>query len=117
MLPPLEERSVPPARRRHHGPLVLLERFVADNRTVPAVKRAWKDGHGLSVAVVGSGPAGCAAAWELLQAGATVRMLEKDAIPGGVLQWGIPSFTLPDAPMRRPIEALLTAGLRLQTSC
>ena len=95
----------------------LLERFVADNRTVPAVKRAWKDGHGLSVAVVGSGPAGCAAAWELLQAGATVHMLEKDAVPGGVLQWGIPSFTLPDAPVRRPIEALLNAGLRLQTSC
>lgn len=95
----------------------LLERFVADNRTVPAVKRASKNGYGLSVTVVGSGPAGCAAAWELLQAGATVRMLEKDAVPGGVLQWGIPSFTLPDAPMQRPIEALLNAGLRLQTSC
>jgi glutamate synthase (NADPH) small chain len=95
----------------------LLERFVADNRPVPAVKPASKDRHGLSVAVVGSGPAGCAAAWELLHVGATVHMVEKDAVPGGVLQWGIPSFTLPDSPMRRPIEALLAAGLELQTSC
>jgi len=37
-------------------------------------------------------------------------MLEKNAVPGGVLQWGIPSFTLPDAPVQRPIEALLTGG-------
>ena len=94
-----------------------LERFLTDQAPVPGVARARGDGVGCSIVVVGSGPAGCAAAWELLAAGATVTMLEKDPEPGGVLHWGIPDFTLPPAIARRPIQALLDAGLELRTGC
>ncbi len=95
----------------------LLERFVSEQRPLAGVERAGSRGEGLSVCVVGSGPAGIAAAWELLTEGATVTMLEKDAQPGGILRWGIPAFMLPDPVTARPIEALLAAGLTLQTSC
>ncbi len=94
-----------------------LERFVTERAGVPALTAESTAGVGCSIAVVGSGPAGCAAAWELLSAGATVTMLEQDDEPGGVLRWGIPDFTLPAAIARRPIEALRDAGLDLRTGC
>ena len=94
-----------------------LERFLTERATVPGVTPESAEGAGLSIAIVGSGPAGCAAAWELLAAGATVTMVEKDAEPGGVLRWGIPDFTLPAAIARRPIQALVDAGLELRTGC
>ena len=92
-----------------------LERFITERAAVPGVERTSADGVGLSLAVVGSGPAGCAAAWWLLAAGARVTMLERDDRPGGVLRWGIPDFTLPTEVAERPIEALLAAGLELRT--
>jgi glutamate synthase (NADPH/NADH) small chain len=95
----------------------LLERFATDQRSLAGVQRRGSRGEGLSVCVVGSGPAGIAAAWELLAQGARVRMLDADAEPGGVLRWGIPAFTLPDAVLERPIEALLGAGLELEQGC
>ena len=93
-----------------------LERFVTDNAPVPGVKVTSDIGAGLSVAVVGSGPAGIAAAWELISAGASVTMFEKDKEPLGVLRWGIPSFSLPWSVATRPISALLEAGLVLRTN-
>ena len=92
-----------------------LERFIADRADVPPLERTSSDGLGLSVTVVGSGPAGCAAAWGLLAGGASVTMLEQDERPGGVLRWGIPDFTLPTAIAERPVAALLAAGLNLRT--
>lgn len=92
-----------------------LERFITDRAEVPPLTRNSSDGLGLTVTVVGSGPAGCAAAWWLLAGGASVTMLEQDECPGGVLRWGIPDFTLPAAIAERPIQALLAAGLNLRT--
>ena len=94
-----------------------LERFVADHGPQPHVEKKTAEGAGLSVAVVGSGPAGVAAAWELLAASAEVSMIEKDEEAGGVLRWGIPSFTLPDSVVDPHFNALQAAGLRLRTGC
>ena len=94
-----------------------LERFVADHGPQPHVERKTAEGAGLSVAVVGSGPAGVAAAWELLAASAEVSMIEKDEEAGGVLRWGIPSFTLPDSVVDPHFNALQVAGLKLRTGC
>ncbi len=69
-----------------------------------------------SVAIVGSGPAGIAAAWELLQGGAHVTVFERDAAPGGLLGWGIPDFTLPAAVAERPWDQLQAAGVDLRCS-
>jgi glutamate synthase (NADPH) small chain len=94
-----------------------LERFVADHGPHPRVEKKTTEGAGLSVAVVGSGPAGVAAAWELLSASAHVTMVEKDLEPGGVLRWGIPSFTLPDSVVDLQFSAIKAAGLKLKTGC
>jgi len=49
---------------------------------------------GKKVAIVGSGPAGMAAAAQLNAAGHTVTVFERDAAPGGLLRYGIPDFKL-----------------------
>lgn len=91
-----------------------LERFVTDNAQVPGVTQISDRGAGLSVAIIGSGPAGISAAWELAQASASVTVFEKDDDPGGLLKWGIPDFTLPDDIASRPWKALVAAGVKLK---
>lgn len=97
-----------------------LERFVADHAPVPGPQSPTPDygahapAAGLSVGIIGSGPAGIAAAWDLVEAGATVTVYEQDNAPGGLLRHGIPSFTLPVGVAQRPWEQLLSAGVRLR---
>ncbi len=91
-----------------------LERFIADTVPVPAMEPTSNDGEGMSVAVVGSGPAGIGAAYELAAAGANVTVMEKNDHPGGLLQWGIPDFTLPERVANRPWEDLVRSGVDLQ---
>lgn len=91
-----------------------LERFVADHAPVPPPARASDAGAGLSVAVVGSGPAGIGAAWHLAEAGASVTVYERDPAPGGLPGWGIPDFTLPPAVSGRPWQQLAAAGVELR---
>ncbi len=94
-----------------------LERFVADRGPEPVVERTSARGAGLRVAVVGSGPAGMAAIWELLSAAAHVTVVEREARLGGVLRWGIPSFTLPEAVVEAHVDAVTGPGLELRTGC
>lgn len=93
----------------------LLERFVADHSPCAPPSASPQNVHApvLSVGIVGSGPAGLAAAWELRKAGARVVMYEREAAPLGVLRWGIPEFTLPDRVARRPVDQLLASGVEL----
>ena len=93
-----------------------LERFVTDFSLVPPIKRVLDKGKGLSVGILGSGPAGIAAAGELTAAGVKVTIYEREAAAGGVLQWGIPSYVLPDKVSRRPVQALQDAGVAIQTN-
>ncbi len=90
-----------------------LERFITEHAPVPPPARA-EEPAGLDVAVVGSGPAGIAAAWELAEAGARVVVYEKADRPGGLLDWGIPDFTLPSAVADRPWAQLQAAGVELR---
>lgn len=90
-----------------------LERFVADNMEVPppTVVAAADQ---LSVGIVGSGPAAAGAAWDLIEAGASVTVYEKDPTPGGLCVWGIPDFTLSEEIATRPWRQLGGAGLDLR---
>lgn len=90
-----------------------LERFVADTLPVPPPAPAPVTGE-LSVGIIGSGPAAAGAAWELIEAGATVTVYEKDTAPGGLCNWGIPDFTLPEAVAARPWRQLVAAGVDLR---
>ncbi|MGD9606910.1 MAG: glutamate synthase subunit beta [Leucobacter sp.] len=70
---------------------------------------------GKTVAVVGSGPAGLAAAQQLTRAGHTVAVYERDERPGGLLSLGIPDFKLEKALVDRRVEQLKAEGTRFRT--
>ena len=67
---------------------------------------------GKTVAVVGSGPAGLAAADQLNRAGHTVTVYERDDRPGGLLRYGIPDFKLEKRIVQRRIELMEAEGIR-----
>ena len=69
------------------------------------------------VAVVGSGPAGLAAAWDLRRAGYPVTIFESEAEPGGMLRYGIAPYRLPREVLDAEIGYLLAAGIELRTGC
>jgi glutamate synthase (NADPH) small chain len=84
------------------------------------VTRAWEEDWivpeppvirtGKKVAVVGSGPAGLAAAQQLTRAGHAVTVFEKQDRPGGLLQYGIPNFKLDKKIIDRRIEQMTAEG-------
>lgn len=88
------------------------------------IDRAWQHGWvqpqppsrltGKTVAIVGSGPAGLAAAQQLTRAGHTVAVYERDETPGGLLTLGIPDFKLEKALVARRIEQLKAEGTRFR---
>ncbi len=91
-----------------------IERFVTERAPVPPPQARAEAASPLDVAVVGSGPAGIAAAWELAEHGAKVTVLEQAPKPGGLLGWGIPDFTLPAEVAERPWEQLVDFGVDLR---
>ena len=66
------------------------------------------------VAIVGSGPAGLAAAWELVQKGYRPTIFEGRSRAGGMLAWGIPDYRLPQEILDQEIQDILDAGVNLQ---
>jgi len=88
---------------------------------VAIVEKAFAEGYiqprppkiktGKSVAVIGSGPAGMAAADLLNKAGHTVTLFEKDEKPGGLLRYGIPDFKLNKYTIDRRIDLMTNEGV------
>ncbi|MFI7497106.1 glutamate synthase subunit beta [Streptomyces sp. NPDC049687] len=87
--------------------------------------RAWADGFapprppdrlsGKTVAVIGSGPTGLAAAQQLTRAGHTVAVYEKDDRIGGLMRYGIPEFKMEKHHLERRIEQMSAEGTRFRT--
>ncbi|MFZ2514930.1 MAG: glutamate synthase subunit beta [Candidatus Lutibacillus vidarii] len=69
---------------------------------------------GKTVAVVGSGPAGLAAAQQLTRAGHTVAVFERADRPGGLLRYGIPEFKMEKAILDRRIAQMEAEGTRFR---
>jgi glutamate synthase (NADPH/NADH) small chain len=89
------------------------------------IDRAWQEGWvkprpathktGKKVAVVGSGPAGMAAAQQLARAGHDVTLFEKNDRIGGLLRYGIPDFKMEKSHIDRRAEQLVAEGVTLKT--
>jgi glutamate synthase (NADPH/NADH) small chain len=89
------------------------------------VERAWAEGWvtprpapvrtGRRVGVVGSGPAGLAAAQQLARAGHDVTVLERDDRIGGLLRYGIPDFKIEKYVVDRRLAQLVAEGVDLRT--
>ena len=94
-----------------------LKRFVADvtDETplamLPVIHAASR------VAIIGSGPAGLAAAWDLRRAGYPVTIFESESEPGGMLRYGIAPYRLPREVLDAEIGYLLASGIELETNC
>jgi NADPH-dependent glutamate synthase beta subunit-like oxidoreductase len=93
----------------------LLERALADqagqDRTDPGSGR--RPATGRRVAILGSGPAGLAAASFLARLGHACEIFEREPEPGGVLRWGIPTYRLPAEALAREVDAVRALGVRI----
>jgi NADPH-dependent glutamate synthase beta subunit-like oxidoreductase len=94
-----------------------VERFLGDlGQALPRdVVRAGAP-NGKKVAVVGSGPAGHSAAYQLARLGYAVTILEKSPKPGGLNRGGIPDWVLPQYVLDREIERLVELGITIKTN-
>ncbi len=90
------------------------------NVEVAIIDRAWESGlvrpqppewlSGRTIAVVGSGPAGLAAAQQLTRAGHTVAVYERADKPGGLLRYGIPEFKMEKKHLDRRLDQMRREG-------
>jgi heterodisulfide reductase subunit A-like polyferredoxin len=96
-------------------PIRMIKRYVADQHYEthqgPGVEPAAPTGK--SVAVVGSGPAGLTAAWQLVRQGHRVTILEAHETPGGHARHGIPGFRLPKDVVAADIANLTALGVEI----
>jgi glutamate synthase (NADPH/NADH) small chain len=69
---------------------------------------------GQGVAVVGSGPAGMAAAQQLRRAGHSVTLFERDEAIGGLVRFGVPDFKIEKAVVQRRVEQLIAEGVEMR---
>jgi glutamate synthase (NADPH/NADH) small chain len=88
------------------------------------INRAWEEGWvapqppsretGRRVAVVGSGPAGMAAAQQLRRAGHHVTLFERDEAIGGLVRFGVPDFKIEKAVVERRVEQMVAEGVEMR---
>jgi glutamate synthase (NADPH/NADH) small chain len=92
----------------------IIEKAFSEGWVIPKIpaKRTGK-----TIAIVGSGPAGLAAASQLNKVGHLVTVYERADRPGGLLRYGIPDFKLDKSVVSRRIELMEKEGIQFVTNC
>jgi len=85
--------------------------FASDSPYIPAVKEPREE----KIAVIGSGPAGLAAAYFLAREGYPVTVFEKLPVAGGMMAVGIPEYRLPRDILKAEISVIEKMGVTLKT--
>jgi NADPH-dependent glutamate synthase beta subunit-like oxidoreductase len=94
-----------------------VERFLGDlGQALPRDVVKAGAPNGKKVAIVGSGPAGHSAAYQLARLGYEVTILEKSPKAGGLNRGGIPDWVLPQNVLDREIERLVELGVTIKTN-
>jgi NADPH-dependent glutamate synthase beta subunit-like oxidoreductase len=92
-----------------------IERFIGDE----ALKHGWKftrpaKSTGMKVLVVGAGPSGLSAAYQLARSGHAVTIREAGPLAGGMMRFGIPKYRLPRAVLDAEIARIVELGVKLE---
>ncbi|MEO5963905.1 MAG: FAD-dependent oxidoreductase, partial [Candidatus Limnocylindrales bacterium] len=98
-------------------PIRRLKRYASDSHDASGAANgvARSEPNGRRVAIVGSGPTGLTAAWQLARLGYAVKILEAAPVAGGFLRLGIPSYRLPEAVVERDIDNVRDLGVEIET--
>ena len=89
-----------------------LKRYLTENQDPSEIPfPEIKTDTGRKVAVIGSGPAGLQAAYDLRMTGHQVTVYESQPEPGGMMRWAIPEFRLPLAVVEREIDLIDKIGV------
>ena len=91
-----------------------LKRFVADLEKEDKTDLTVPPENGKKVAIIGSGPAGLLAAWDLRKTGYGVTVFEALPVAGGMLAVGIPEYRLPRTVLNKEIDYLRRMGVEIR---
>jgi heterodisulfide reductase subunit A-like polyferredoxin len=96
-------------------PIRRLKRFASDRHDASGLDNGLvrPEPNGRRVAIVGSGPTGLTAAFQLAKLGYGVKVFEAAPVAGGFLRLGIPSYRLPEAVVERDIENVTGLGVEI----
>lgn len=100
------------------GPIAInaLKRFAAEQGSTKAFEESpVAKPSGKRVAIIGSGPAGLTAAYNLAKLGHTITVFETFPEAGGMMRFGIPEYRLPKDVLNREIEVIQKTGVEIRT--
>ena len=87
------------------------QRFVPEINIASSVLERWEE----KIAIIGGGPAGLSCAYYLANMGYKPTVFEKNEVPGGMLQYGIPSYKLDKAVIKAEIDIMREIGVDIRT--
>ena len=107
---------------RHEGdPIAIrwLKRHIMDQVSHERVKEIAAEGRvtersGRKIAIIGAGPAGLTAAFDLAKAGHSVTVFEAQPFPGGMMRYGIPEYRLPYDKLDADIDVIESLGVEIR---